>query len=317
MATSPNINTQVLSNIPKNFFPDHVYEDHPTIMKLIDKNDKQDGGLNWAPNRIATKDGTSTWFAGTSLAAVISSASQTSALLNETYTWKSVITPMTLTYDERLRANGDSEFTRIAMEDSKKEQCKLEHMDDLSEKLMTATGSSNQPIGLAVMLDPTATWGTVVPADDVDWVPNTVTASTVYSGPSVLNDAYVLCLHKGAKPKWMPTGPTLWAKSQNIFGMGIQTQNKEGGNYKFGIKSLDFMYGEIYLDRDMPSSDLWMLNPDTIKLNQSTKFWMKYKAPVEPTAGTDIHLSNVGYILSSFILGSTSRRDQGGYTTLA
>ena len=100
-ATSPNINTQVYSNIPKNFFPDHIYEDHPTLMRLIEKGDKQDGGLNWAPNRIATKDATSTWFAGTSLSAVISSASQTSALLNETYVWKNIITPITLTYDER------------------------------------------------------------------------------------------------------------------------------------------------------------------------------------------------------------------------
>lgn len=316
MPTSPNINTQVYSNIPKNFFPDHVYEDHPTVMRLIDKNETQDGGLNFAPNRIATKDATSTWFAGTSLSAVISSASQTSALLNETFNWTNVITPITIPYDERLRASGDSEFTRIAMEDSKKEQAKLDHIDQLSNKVMQGTGGSSTPIGLSVMLDPTATWGGVVPGTDTDWVSNTVTASTVYSGPSVLNDAYVLTMHKGSKAKWLPTGPTLWSKSQSIFGMGIQTINKDSGDYKFGIKSLDYMYGEIYLDRDMPTSDLWMLNPDTITLKKSSKFWNKYKAPVEPTAGTDIHVSNVGYILSSFIIGSTSRRDQGGYTTL-
>lgn len=316
MATSPSLTTHVWSNIPKNVYPDHTYEDHPTLMRLIAKNQKQDGGLNYQPNRIATKDNTSTWFAGTTLSAVISSASQTSALLSETYNWTNLVTPITITYDERLRASGDSEFTRIAMEDAKGEQAKLDHMNIMASKVSAGDGTSNTPRGLLYLVASTGAYGGVDPADDADWAGNAVSTATVLTGPSVLNDAYVLCLHKNRKPKWMPTTATLFAKCQNIFGMGIQTMNKDNGAYKFGVKSMDFMYGDIYLDRDITSGDFYMLEPDVIDLKQSTKFWMKKKAPVEPTDGTNIHLSTIGYIQSSFILGATERRPHGGYTAL-
>ena len=73
MATSYNINTHVYSGIPTKFW-NQAYEQHPTLMKFIDKDEKQNGGLDYAPNRVSAQDGLGTWFAGTTMAASLSSA---------------------------------------------------------------------------------------------------------------------------------------------------------------------------------------------------------------------------------------------------
>ena len=316
MATSFSLSTLVNTNIPKNFYPDHAYDLHPTLMTFIGKAKTQDGGRSYDPNRIATKDATSTWFAGTTLSAVISSASQTGALLNETYPWTSVITPITLTYEERLKASGDSEEIRIKMQDAKKAQAKLDHMDALGAKLYAGDGTSNTPRGFLYLIQPTGAYGSADPSADADWAGQATTSATVMTGPSTLTDAYIPCMHNNREPDLMPTGATLYAKISNIFGMGIQTQNKDDQKYKFGIKGLEFMNAKIYLDRDISSGDIPFLCSDVIELRKSSKFWMKYKEPVEPTDGTNIHLSQVGYMLSSFILAATERRCHGGYTSL-
>jgi hypothetical protein len=59
-----------------------------------------------------------------------------------------------------------------------------------------------------------------------------------------------------------------------------------------------------------------MLVEDVISLKQATMAFMKTKTPIEPTAGSDIWVSDVGYILSSYIVGATERRVIGGYTAL-
>ena len=315
-ASTPALSTHVLPNIPKNFFPNHIYEKHPTLMKLIGKNEKQNGGLTYNPNRISAVDGTSTWFAGTALTAVISSASQTSALRTSSFSWTNLITPITITYDERNRAPGDSEFTRIAMSEAKGEQAKLDHMNEMATRVMVATGSSNQPVGLVSLVSPTATWGGISPSDDTDWAGKAITSATVATGPSTLMDAYIPCMHDNDLPDWMPTTATLWGKFANIFGMGLQTMSKDSMTYKFGIKAFEFMSGEVILDRDISAGDLYMLTTKDIHLKQSTQFFMKKTDPREPTAGTDIHKSLVGDITSSFILCSDKRWNQGGYVSL-
>jgi hypothetical protein len=316
MATSPSLATHVRGDIPSGMPPDHIYEDHPTYGMIVAQAKTQDGGLNYAPNRIYGKDGTSTWFAGTSLSAIISSASQTSKLLNETYNWTNLRTPITVLYDEDLRASGDPELVRISMEEAKREQARLDHEDTLANKMLQGDGSSQTPYGVLVALTPSSTLGGVDPSADTDWVPNTVTASTVYSGPSVWVDAIIPCLHKKNRPKWGPQAATIWAKTQNVFNMGILTQSKDSGVYKFGIKSLEVSGVEMYLDRDLPSNDGWLLDPDAIELRKHSRYWMKYKNPSEPTAGTDIHGSKIGYINSSFILAFPYRRSLGGYLAL-
>ncbi len=315
-ASTPALSTHVYPNIPKGLYPNHIYEKHPTLMKLIGKNEKQNGGLTYDPNRISATDGTTVWFAGTSLSAVISSASQTSALRKSSFSWTNLVTPITITYDERNRAPGDSEFTRIAMSEAKGEQAKLDHMNAMATKVSQGAGASNEPVGLVALVSPTATWGGIAPSDDSDWAGKAITSATVATGPSTLQDAYIPCLHDDVVPDWMPTTAALWGKFANIFGMGIQTQSKDSMNYKFGIKAFDFMTGEVVLDRDIASGDLYMLSTPDIHLKQSSQFFMKKTDPREPTAGTDIHKSLVGDITSSFILCSDKRWNQGGYVSL-
>jgi hypothetical protein len=315
-ASTPALSTHVFPNIPKGYYPNHIYEKHPTLMKLIAKNEKQNGGLTYNPNRISATDGTSTWFAGTSLSAVISSASQTSALRTSSFSWTNLVTPITITYDERLRSPEGSEFTLIAMSAAKGEQAKLDHMNTMATKVMAGDGTSNVPVGLVNLVSPTATWGGISPSDDSDWAGKAITSATVLTGPSTLSDAYIPCMHDDTVPDWMPTTALLYTKLINIFGMGIQTQSKDDMEYKFGIKSLDYMTGKIVLDRDMPAGDLYMLSLADINFKQSNQFWMKKTDPKEPTDGTNIHKSLVGDITSSFILASGKRWNQGGYVSL-
>lgn len=314
MATSPNINTHVLPNIPAGVYPDHAYHEHPTLMKLIDKGEKQNGGLSYAPNRISAVDNLGTWFAGTSLSAVVSSASQTSKLLNETYYWTNVINPITLTYDERLRA-GDNEFTKISMLEAKKKQAKLDHLTNLATGVINGDGTNSTPYGLNEYITPSSTFGGVNPSTDSDWTTHAVTSTTYLSGPSVLQNAWQACLWNGHKPDMIPTTQDLWSRCANMFEQSIHYADS-GKSITRGIDAIKYKGAEIYMDRDLADYQLWMLVSDVLHLKQSTKFFMKMKTPEEPTAGTDIHLSNVGYILSSFILGADERRVAGGYTAL-
>ena len=314
MSTSTNINTSVLPNIPKGLYPDHIYHEHPTLMKFIDKNETQDGGLNYAPNRISAKDTAPTWFAGTSLSAAISSASQASTLLNETYNWTNVINAITLTYDDKLRA-GSSEFTKITALEAHKKQAKLSHLDALGNYFMNGTGGSQTPYGLAVLVDPTATFGGVVPATDADWTPNTSTAALVFSGLSILQDLFQACLYNGRRPDLIPTTEILFSRAANVCEGGIHYADK-GADVARGVDTIKFKGAELYMDRDMPTAGLWMLVKDVIHLFKHTQYFMKMKTPQEPTAGTDIHVSDVGYLLSSFIVAADERRVIGGATNL-
>ena len=313
-ATSPNINTHVLPNIPAGVYPDHAYHDHPTTMKLIEKGEKQNGGLNYAPNRISAIDNGGTWFAGTSLSAVVSSASQTSKLLNETYNWTNMINPITLTYDERLRA-GESEFAKISMLEAKKKQAKLDHMNNIAHGVMVSTGSANEPYGLSVYINPASTFGGVSPSNDADWVSKTVTAASILSGPSMLQNAWQACLWNSHRPDLIPTTQVLFSRCANMFEQTIHYQDT-GKSINRGIDAINYKGASLYMDRDLADDQLWMLCSDVLHLKQSTLAFMKMKTPDEPTAGTDIHLSNVGYILSSFIFGADERRVAGGYTSL-
>jgi len=309
MATSPNINTHVLPIIPT-IFPDHIYHDHPTLMKLIDKGEKQDGGLNYAPNRISAVDNLGTWFAGTTLSAVVSSASQTSKLLNETYNWYSVINPITLTYDERLRANQGPQV-KIAMIEAKKKQAKLDHMTNLAAGVINGAGDSNKPYGVAVYIDPSATFGGVVPGTDTDWVSKAVSSQLYLSGPSVMQNLFQACLWNNRKPDAIPTTEVLFSRCANMFEQTLHYQ-QTGAKVERGIDTIRFKGAEVYMDRDLADYQMWMLNMEVLHLFQSSQFFLKTKTPEEPTAGTDIHLSEVGYILSSFIFGADERRVAGG-----
>jgi hypothetical protein len=195
-------------------------------MKFIEKGEKQNGGLNFAPNRISAKDGASTRFAGTTMAAAISSASQTSKLLNETYNWTNLITAMTLTYDEKLRAKDDSPFTKIGMLEAKKKQAKLMHLNDLASDFMTGDGTAQKPYGLSQLVDPTAIFGGVDPAVDTDWISKTITAASLLSGVSTLQNAYQATIFNEHRPKLFPTTEVLFSRCANMFEAGIHYQDK-------------------------------------------------------------------------------------------
>lgn len=315
MATAYNINTHVLPNIPAKFW-NQAYEQHPTLMKFIEKDEKQNGGLSYDPNRVSAQDGLGTWFAGTTQAAVISSADQDNKLLKATYNWTNLINPITLTFDERNRA-GDSEWTRIKALEVKMYQATQDHLTTMATKFMQGDGSSNTPYGLQVYITPTSTFGGVVPATDTEWVPKTSTSATTLTGEEQINAMYIDATRDNKVPDLGPTTDALFARISATLGLTIQYKENDSQNYKFGIEGLKYRKLTIYPDRDMPASNFWMLNTDVLHLFKNSKWFMKKKLPSEPTDGNNIWLSEIGHILSSFIVAADERWCAGGWTSLS
>ncbi|MFA5149660.1 MAG: phage major capsid protein [Candidatus Omnitrophota bacterium] len=313
--SSYSMSTHVLPAIPKKFW-NHAYEEHPTTMKLIEKGETLSGGTAYDPNRVYGQDGTSTWFSGSSLAAAISSASQDTKLKKASYGWTNVITPITLTYDDKLKA-GDSEYVRINSLEVKKYQATEEHMTALATQVMQGTGSGNTPYGLQVYVTPSSTFGGVDPATDTDWVPKTTTSATTLTGQAQLHEEYLDAYRDGLWPDLGPTTDALFVRVCAVLGTGIQYKEKDSRNYQFGIEGIKFNKLTIYPDRDMPASNLWMLNSSVIHLFKSSKYFMKTKTPAEPTDGANIWVSDFGYVLSSFVLAADERWCASGWTSLS
>ena len=315
MGTAYSLSTHVLPKIPK-IYPDHVYNEHPTLTKFLEKGERQAGGLSYSPNRIAVKDGTSTWFAGTTMAAAISGASQTNRLLNANFYWTNVITPITLTYEELVKGD-EAPLAIITSLEVKKKQAELDHHDSMSSGFLNGVAAGGtQPYGLVVLVTPSSTFGGVVPGTDTDYVSNTVTAATNFNGKSTIQNAYQACLWNGRRPNICPTTQALWSRAANIFESDIHYQ-AAGKTANRGLDEINFRNMSIYMDRDMAASQLWMLNEETIHLYKHSKYFEEYKAPEVPTAGADIWVGEVGYILSSFIVAADERRVHGGYLALS
>ena len=120
MGTTPSISSVALPVIPSQFW-DNINTLHPTAMKFINKNEKQDGGLYYAPNRVALQDSGGGYFASTQTSAVVT-ASQSSDLLPEQFNWVHVINDMLITYDQQVRQGELGEFARAGRDEVDEQQ---------------------------------------------------------------------------------------------------------------------------------------------------------------------------------------------------
>ena len=320
MATSPNINTQAWVDIPKKFW-DNINILHPTTKKFLDKDEKQDGGLSYAPNRVALKDSTGGYFAATTTSAVVT-ASQSNELLNETYNWVHCINDILITYDEQIRA-GESPFTRVTALERAKYAAKMRHLDLLASGFMNGDGTSNQPVGLVKLINPTAVYGGVDPAVDTDWASQGTTVATTLSGPSVIETMIDNASWLGEQPTIAPTTRALYSRCKAIWGQGLTyTVPQSNTEATYGLEKIHIRGGlngkvvEIYWDDDMPASNMWLIDENVVHLKKSTLHFLDTKDPVMPESGLSVIVAEVGYILSSYITGAELRRVHGGWTAL-
>jgi hypothetical protein len=318
--TTPSITTQAWVDIPKKFW-DNINILHPTTKILLDKDEKQDGGLSYAPNRVALKDTGGGYFAATNTSAVLV-ASQTNELLNETYNWVHCINDILITYDEQIRA-GESPFTRVTAMERAKYAAKMRHLDILALGIMNGVSTTpNQPDGLVQLINPTATYGGVNPANDTDWVSQATTAATTLSGPSIVETMIDNSSWLGEQPTHIPTTRTLFSRCKAIWGQGLTYEAKEDGEATYGLEKISIRGGlngkvaKIYWDDDMPVSNMWAIDMDVTHVKKSTLHFMDTKDPIMPESGLNIIVAEVGYVLSSYITGSELRRVHGGWTAL-
>lgn len=318
MATAPNINTQAWVDIPKKFW-DNVNILHPTTKRFLDKDEKQDGGLSYAPNRVALKDATGGYFAATNTSAVVT-ASQSNELLNETYNWVHLINDILITYDEQIRA-GESPFTRVTALERAKYAAKMRHLDLIASGFINGVyGINNQPDGVNQLCLPTGTYGGVVPATDSDWTPQSTTAATVLSGPSIVETMIDNTAWLGEQANLFPTTRALYSRCKAIWGQGLTYQvNQDNKEATYGLEKihirggLNGKVGEIYWDDDVVSATMYALCENVIHLKKSTLHFMDTKDPTMPESGLSVIVAEVGYILSSYITGSELRRVHGGW----
>jgi hypothetical protein len=318
-ATTPNVNTQALPVIPSKFW-DNINTLAPTLMKFVNKNEKQDGGLYYAPNRIALKDTGGSWISSTSNSAVLT-ASQTSDLLNEQYTWKYVINDMLLTLDQQVRA-GESPYTKITALEASKYQAKQRHIQLMSTGIMTGDGTSNTPIGLQSFITPTDVFGGVDPANDPDWTPQTSTSATTLSGPSIVETMIDNASWLSNKPTIGPTTRTLFSRCKAIWGQGLTYEAKDNGQATYGLEKIFIRGGlgggtvELYWDDYMPANNMWLIDDTVVHVKQHSSRFMEVHNPERPQSGLDIIMSEVGYVFSALIFGAELRRTSGGWTNL-
>ena len=318
MATSPSITTQAWVDIPKKFW-DNVNVLHPTTKRFLDKDEKQDGGLSYAPNRVALKDTTGGYFAATTTSAVLT-ASQTNELLNETFNWVHLINDILITYDEQIRA-GESPFTRVTALERAKYAAKMRHLDLLASGFINGVnGVSNQPDGVYQLIKPTGVYGGVDPAVDTDWASQATSSATVLSGPSIVETMIDNTAWLGNQANLLPTTRALFSRAKAIWGQGLTYTVKEGNkDATFGLEKiyiqggLNGKPGEIYWDDDVVTGAMLALCEDVIHIKKSTLHFMDTKDPVMPESGLNVIVAEVGYILSSYITGAELRRVHGGW----
>ncbi len=324
MGTTPSISSVALPVIPSQFW-DNINTLHPTAMKFINKNEKQDGGLYYAPNRVALQDSGGGYFASTQTSAVVT-ASQSSDLLPEQYNWVHVINDMLITYDQQVR-QGESPYTKITALEAARYQAKQRHIVLLANGIINGNGANNTPYGLVVLVTPSSTYGGVVPGTDGDWVPQTITAGATLSGPSIVETMMDNCSWMGKKPTIGPTTRSLFSRCKAIWGAGltyeIEAEEKGDREATMGIDKIYIKGGlgggktEIYFDDDIPASNLWLICDEVVHVKQSSLHFMDTHDPERPESGLDIIVAEVGYVLSSYITGAELRRVHGGWTALS
>ena len=320
MATAYAQSMVALPLIPDRFW-DNVNHLHPTLSKLIDKGQKMDGGLNYSPTRMATVDTNGAYYAGTTTAAVVSSA-QGNNILNETYNWVYVANAITMLKSDMV-VTGTSPLVKITALESKKYAAKMRHLQLLADGAINGDGSSNKPYGLVVLVTPTSTYGGVDPAVDTDWTPQTSTAATVLSGPSIIETMLNQSTWMGDSPSATPTTRALYSRCSAIFGAGLTYIAKDSGKQTYGLNSLQVRGGlasknaDIYWDDDMPASNMWMLDIDNIDFKQSSVEFMKTRMPGDVDSGLNLYSLQNGGVFSAYITGSTLRRTTGGWTSLS
>ena len=320
MATAFAYSTIALPNIPSKFW-DNINVEHPTLMKFIEKNETQDGGLNYSPTRIATLDSAGGYYAGTSTSAV-TTAAQGNNILAETYNWVYLANPITMLKSDFVVA-GESPLVKITAIEAKKYSAKMYHLQLLADGFINGNGTSNKPDGLVQLITPTATYGGVVPADDADWTPQTSTSATVLSGPSLVETMLNTCTWLGDSPDLAPTSRTLYSRCSAIFGAGLTYIAKNDGSATYGLNDLKIRGGKaskplsIYWDDDIPSNDFWMLDSKNISLKKSSVEFMKVLQPAEVNSALNQYAIQNGGVFSAYLTGATLRRTMGGWTSLS
>jgi hypothetical protein len=320
MATSFAYSMVALPNIPGKFW-DNVNREHPTTAKFIDKGDKQDGGLNYSPTRMATVDTNGGYYAGTSTSAVVAAA-QGNNILNETYNWVYLANAITLLKSD-LVVTGTSSLVKIPAMESKKYSAKMRHMQLLADGFMNGDGTSNTPNGMVDLITPTDVFGGVDPAVDSDWTPQTSTSATVLSGPSVVQTMLDNATWLGDSPNLGPTTRALFDRCAAIWGSSLTYIAKDDGEQTLGMKKIYVRGGkakknlEIYWDDDMPASNLWLLDEANIKLIQSSVEFMKVQTPDIVNSGLNLYAIKNGGVFSAYIVAAELRRTQGGWTSLS
>jgi hypothetical protein len=162
-------------------------------------------------------------------------------------------------------------------------------------------------------------FGSVDPANDPDWTPNSTTTATVLSGPSVIETMLDNCAWMGQQPTNGPTTRALFSRLKAIMGQGLTYQAKEDGSATMGLDTVSMRGGlngkvcKIYWDDDIPSGAMPLFDLDVTHLKKSTLHFMDTKSPVMPDSGLNIIVAEVGYVLSSFIFSSELRRVHGGW----
>jgi hypothetical protein len=315
-ATSYSLATHVLPVIPATF-EDSVNIEYPFLNKLLKKDEKQDGGLNYSPNRVATRDTGGGWFAGTATTAAVT-ASQVRNLLNSTFDWKHVINDMLLTYDQQVRA-GSSPYTKVEAANESRYSAKMHHMKLLSDAVINGDGTSNAPYGLVKFLTPAGVWGGVDPANDADFDTHATTSATVLSGPSVIETMIDNSNWMGNQPTDGPTTRPIFSKCKQIFQSGLTIIKKDGEDVTMGIPGINVLAGKsgkpvpIYWDDTVASYSLLLPDLDHFGLKKHSQYFLHIQDLERPQSGLDVNVSKVGFVLSSCIVYGGPRRTSAGF----
>ncbi len=308
--------------LPKITSPtDNVSTEHPTLQRYIDKNETQDGGTNWSPTRYATADSAGGYFEGDVTTAVLTTA-QGNNILNEVFSWAHVCNPITVTHADLIQT-GNSKLVKVAALESKRFSAQKRHDVLLAAGFINGDGTSNVPQGLADLVNPSDTYGTVVPGTDADWTPKTETSATVLSGSSIIESMINKCSFDGKTPTLGPTTRDLFNRCAAIYGQGLTYNAAANGEQTLGMSKMFVRGGksgkplEIYWDDDIAASSFYVLNEGDIHLIKSSVCFRETRNPDLVNSALNQYTIKNGMVISSYITGAETRRLHGGWTNLS
>lgn len=291
-------------------FKDQVFDETPLLnfMKANGGIETKSGGASYVQVPLLHAVGTSEWFSGTDSLNV----DPVDTLDAAQYYWRNLNASIVITLEDELNNTGKEQIVDLL--EAKITQAKLTISANLNESIFTGTGNEARKriVGLQTLVG-TGTVGGIAGATYTDWrayveaTGGALTIAYMKTARNTINQG------KGGSPvKIIVTTQTLFEKYESLltptYTMDPLVKSKEAERLgDVGFTALSYAGLPIVFDMDCPSTEMYLLNAENLKLYVHD---MANNKMTEPNSPVNQH-TTVRHIVMRCALGTNRRKSLG------